>query len=84
MAGLARRELRPDCKAISHMYPYADKERTKLLAASMVIMFLWDGMTLCFLMLGAQSDFHYRTNPERRQTRLGVSSQSLSGTALTL
>ncbi|KAL8648625.1 MAG: hypothetical protein Q9210_004880 [Variospora velana] len=47
MAGLAQRELRPEfehrfCKATSYMYPFADEERTKLLAASMVMMFLWD------------------------------------------
>ena len=75
MAGLARQELRPEfehrfCKATSYMYPYADEERTKLLAASMVMMFLWDGMTLCFLMLGAQSDFHHQTKLKRRQTML--------------
>ena len=48
MARLAQRELRPGfehrfCKATSYMYPFCDEERTKLLAASMVMMFLFDG-----------------------------------------
>lgn len=30
-------------KATSYMYPFADEERTKLLAASMVMLFLFDG-----------------------------------------
>lgn len=51
MAKLAQRELRPEfehrfCKATSYMYPFADEERTKLLAASMVMMFLFDGRRL--------------------------------------
>lgn len=51
MAKLAQRELRPEfehrfCKATSYMYPFADEERTKLLAASMVMMFLFDGIVL--------------------------------------
>lgn len=54
MAKLAQGELRPEfehrfCKATSYMYPFADEERTKLLAASMVMMFLFDGIVLPFL-----------------------------------
>lgn len=75
MAGLARQELRPEfehrfCKANLYMLPYADEERTKLLAASMVMMFLWDGMTLLLLMVAAHSDVHYQTKQKRRQTIL--------------
>ncbi len=45
MAGLSRGKLRTEFehrfgKATSHMYSYADEERTKLLAASMVMTFL--------------------------------------------
>ena len=48
MSKLAQRELRPEfehrfCKATSYMYSFADEDRMKLLAASMVIMFLFDG-----------------------------------------
>ena len=48
MAKLAQRELRPGCehrfcKATSYMYPFCDEQRTKLLASSMVMMFLFDG-----------------------------------------
>ena len=51
MMKLAERELRPEfehrfCKATSYMYPFADEEKTKLLAASMVMMFLFDGTVL--------------------------------------
>ena len=49
MARLARRELQPGfehrfCKATSYMYPFCDEERMKLLASTMVMMFLFDGM----------------------------------------
>ena len=48
MSKLAQRELRPEfehrfCKATSYMYSFADENRTKLLAASMVMLFLFDG-----------------------------------------
>lgn len=51
MARLAQRELRPGfehrfCKATSYMYPFCDEERTKLLASSMVMMFLFDGESI--------------------------------------
>ena len=51
MAKLAQREMRSEfehrfCKATSYMYPFADEERTQLLAASMVMMFLFDGRNL--------------------------------------
>lgn len=47
IARLAQRELRPGfeyrfCKATSYMYPFCNEERTKLLASSMVMMFLFD------------------------------------------
>ena len=50
MSKLAQRELRPEfehrfCKATSYMYSFADENRTKLLAASMVMLFLFDGKT---------------------------------------
>lgn len=49
MAKLAQKELRPGlehrfCKASTYMYPFASEERTRLLASSMVMMFLFDGM----------------------------------------
>lgn len=48
VARFAQRELRPGfehrfCKATSYMYPFSNEERTKLLASSMVMMFLFDG-----------------------------------------
>lgn len=48
MATLAKKELQPGmehrfCKASTYMYPFCNEERTKLLAASMVMMFLFDG-----------------------------------------
>lgn len=57
MGKLAQRELRPEfehrfCKATSYMYPLANEERTRLLAASMVMMFLFDGK-VCFVELVA-------------------------------
>ena len=53
MARLAQRELRPGfehrfCKATSYMYPFCDEERTKLLATSMVMMFLFDGKEVLY------------------------------------
>ena len=55
MATLAQKTLRPGmehrfCKAASYMYPFSNEERMKLLSASMVMMFLFDGRTawLCF------------------------------------
>ena len=55
MATLAQKTLRPGmehrfCKAASYMYPFSSEERMKLLSASMVMMFLFDGRTawLCF------------------------------------
>ena len=50
MAKLAQRELCSGfehrfCKASMYMYPFASEERTRLLAASMVMMFLFDGMS---------------------------------------
>ena len=50
MSKLAQRELRPEfehrfCKATSYMYPFADENRSRLLAASMVMLFLFDGKT---------------------------------------
>ena len=51
MAKLAQRELCSGvehrfCKASMYMYPSASEERTRLLAASMVMMFLFDAMSL--------------------------------------
>ena len=48
MSKIAQRELRPElehrfCKTTSYMYSFADENRMKLLAASMVMMFLFDG-----------------------------------------
>ena len=48
LAGLARKELRPGVgyrfnKATSYMYPFADESRIKLLAAMMVMQFVFDG-----------------------------------------
>ena len=48
MATLAQRTIRPGmehrfCKAASYMYPFSDEERMRLLSASMVMMFLFDG-----------------------------------------
>ena len=55
MATLAQKTLRPGmehrfCKAATYMYPFSDEERMKLLSASMVMMFLFDGRTVwwCF------------------------------------
>ena len=50
MATLAQKTLRPGmehrfCKAATYMYPFSDEERMKLLSASMVMMFLFDGRT---------------------------------------
>ena len=48
MAKLAQRELKPGmehrfCKAATYMYPFSTEERMRLLSASMVMMFLFDG-----------------------------------------
>lgn len=48
MATLAQKTLKPGmehrfCKAATYMYPFSDEERMKLLSASMVMMFLFDG-----------------------------------------
>ena len=53
MAKLAKKELQHGmehrfCKASTYMYPFANEERTKLLAASMVMMFLFDGNVSVF------------------------------------
>ena len=49
MTQLSQKELRPGlehrfCKASTYMYPFASEERAELLASSMVMMFLFDGM----------------------------------------
>ena len=51
MAKLAQRELCSGlehrfCKASIYMYPFASEDRTRLLASSMVMMFLFDGTSL--------------------------------------
>ena len=48
LAGLARKELRPGLeyrfnKATTYMYPFANEKRIKLLAAMMVMQFVFDG-----------------------------------------
>ena len=55
MATLAHKTMRPGmehrfCKAATYMYPFSDEERMRLLSASMVMMFLFDGRTAlwCF------------------------------------
>ena len=50
LAGLAQKELRPGLeyrfnKATTYMYPFANEERIKLLAAMMVMQFVFDGKT---------------------------------------
>ena len=50
LAGLAQKELRPGLeyrfnKATTYMYPFASEERIKLLAAMMVMQFVFDGKT---------------------------------------
>lgn len=48
MATLAQKTMRPGmehrfCKAATYMYAFSDEERMRLLSASMVMMFLFDG-----------------------------------------
>ena len=76
MARLAQRELRPGfehrfCKATSYMYPFCDEERTKLLASSMVMMFLFDGEKLvCRLWKPRFANQRLQTKARRRPTVL--------------
>lgn len=52
LAGLARKELRPGLgyrfnKATTYMYPFAEEGRIELLAAMMVMQFVFDGKPSC-------------------------------------
>lgn len=76
MARLAQRELRKGfehrfCKASSYMYPFSDEKRTKLLASSMVMMFLFDGKRLiCRTCRPRNADPQLQTKARRHLTVL--------------
>lgn len=76
MARLAQRELRPGfehrfCKAASYMYPFCSEVRTKLLASSMVMMFLFDGEQLvCIPWTPRFADQQLQIKARRRPTVL--------------